>query len=87
MFIIPRLPKTQEEEYKVYPLALSLCFSTHNRDMLRIFIQHFTTLYNKGTKMSESLCHCTLYQKTQTTKIFHLQQITKFISGAYILFI
>ena len=31
--------------------------------------------------MSESLCHCTLYQKTQTTKIFHLQQITKFISG------
>lgn len=28
MFIIPHLPKTQEEEYKVYPWALPLCFLT-----------------------------------------------------------
>ena len=31
MFIIPHLPKTQEEEYKVYPWASSLCFSAHKR--------------------------------------------------------
>lgn len=31
MFIIPRLPKTQEEEYKVYPWALSLCFLVHHK--------------------------------------------------------
>lgn len=29
MFIIPRLPKTQEEEYKVYHWASSLYFSAH----------------------------------------------------------
>ena len=31
MFIIPNLPKTQEEEYKVYPLALCQSASTRNR--------------------------------------------------------
>ena len=34
MFIIPRLPKTQEEEYKVYPWALSLCFLVHHKRLV-----------------------------------------------------
>ena len=29
--IVLHLPKIQEEEYKAYSLALSLCFSTHDR--------------------------------------------------------
>ena len=45
MFIIPRLPKTQEEEYKVYPWASSLCFSAHKRANAQDFTQ-----YLAGTK-------------------------------------
>lgn len=45
MFIIPRLPKTQEEDYKVYPWASSLCFSAHKRANAQDFTQ-----YLAGTK-------------------------------------
>lgn len=45
MFIIPHLPKTQEEEYKVYPWASSLCFQHIREPTLWIFTQ-----YLAGTK-------------------------------------
>ena len=45
MFIIPRFPKTQEEEYKVYPWASSLCFQHIREPTLRIFTQYLV-----GTK-------------------------------------
>ena len=43
IFIVLHLPKIQEEEYKAYSLALSLCFSTHDRANAQDFIQHLTS--------------------------------------------
>ena len=47
MFIIPHFPKTQEEEYKVYPWASSLRFSAHKRanapDFYLVPCRHQTT--------------------------------------------
>lgn len=52
IFIVLHLPKIQEEEYKAYSLALSLCFSTHDRANAQDF---YSAPYKLQTMSTSSL--------------------------------
>ena len=57
IFIVLHLPKTQEEEYKVYPLALSLCLSIHNRANALDFYSTSCKLQTMSTSLQLSCRH------------------------------
>ncbi len=67
IFIVPHLPKTLEEEYKVYPLTLPLCVS-HNRAILRIFIN--TLVKHKRNKSKFRLAHLLFIAEPESQKVF-----------------
>ena len=74
IFIVHHLPKIQEEEYKAYSLALSLCFSTHDRANAQDF-------YSAPYKSSKQWVH----HRCSLASIRQLEELVSHHWDSYIL--
>ena len=89
MFIIPRLPKTQEEEYKVYPWASFLCFSAHKRgnapDFYPVPCRHQLVLNLGHSPLYRHFCKCLYIELLKFRLLFNYWHIANPILSGRIL--